>query len=373
MMAVVVSCTEGAQTPQPAESSASEPPHGEPDVSWAETIDGLKVQQPKVRKRLPGSNLPIEVPRSGDALPDLLDDLPGRAVMTSYSPPRCVVDRGESSYVLFYGVDGEWRRLIISDLGISAVSEEYSCDVRGSGALSPNGRLWAMPAESSLVVLNLKTGRVESRPLAKGGQVFIWSPSGQQLAIYEEGMKLASLWTFPLRKLTNLPSVFEYDTLPVLLQQGGYVIGHEPDRLRRGADDTMRLDFFSLRGYPLRKTFVPIPPGEDCNLASSIADKVVLSCRSKNEERFQLYVLSLSDWRAMASLVLPSRQGLYPGGPWLDSRAWLLETGIDVTVWRPKAQVVASMVDLPPESVPYFSGGFSLAGDLVFSRAKRGG
>ena len=109
---------------------------------------------PRLRTRFPSS-----VPARVDALPSLLSDPPGRALV-SYHPRESFDDPAgwASETLLFYGRDGRWRSLRMDELGLPAEAWP-SHDTYGAGSLSPDGRWWAGRSSAGVVLLDLSTGQ----------------------------------------------------------------------------------------------------------------------------------------------------------------------------------------------------------------------
>lgn len=111
------------------------------------------------------SGMPEKIPPMDAELPSLLDDLPGRAVLV-VNPKITTLNIWVESWsdldLLFYGIDGRWRRLSLDDLQLPE-SLIYS-DTYGSGQLSSDGRWWSGPSSAGTVTLNLATGQVDTVP-----------------------------------------------------------------------------------------------------------------------------------------------------------------------------------------------------------------
>jgi len=92
------------------------------------------------------SNLPkrIEFPPSG-RVTSLLADPPGRVVVqvVRYLPFERVTG-WHDQLTYFYGADGRWRSLLMSELGLDATTWAGP-DSGWAGDLSPDGRYWAFP------------------------------------------------------------------------------------------------------------------------------------------------------------------------------------------------------------------------------------
>ncbi len=98
------------------------------------------------RHPLLDSNLPkrMEFPPSG-RMTSLLADPPGRAVVQVLRwLPYDRVTGWHDQVTYFYGADGRWRSLVMSELGLDPTTWAGP-DTTWSGSLSPNGRYWAFP------------------------------------------------------------------------------------------------------------------------------------------------------------------------------------------------------------------------------------
>jgi hypothetical protein len=92
------------------------------------------------------SNLPkrVEFPPSG-GVTSLLTDPPGRAVVqVRLWEPYDRVTGWHDQVTYFYGTDGRWRSLLMSDLGLDA-TKWAGPDTGWAGSLSPDGRYWVFP------------------------------------------------------------------------------------------------------------------------------------------------------------------------------------------------------------------------------------
>jgi len=132
--------------------------------------------------------MPDTIPPMDAELPSLLDDLPGRAVLVvnpKITTLNIWVDSWSELDLLFYGVDGHWRRLSLDDLRLPE-SLIYS-DTYGSGELSSDGRWWSGPTDEGIVAVNLATGAVHTLRLSPGtwirGQHAILSSRGYQIMV----------------------------------------------------------------------------------------------------------------------------------------------------------------------------------------------
>ena len=164
--------------------------------------------------------MPRTIPRRNAVLPSLLDDLPGRALLV-INPAITTFDAPVRSWseleLLFFGVDGRWRRLGMEALGLSP-SLIYS-DTFGAGKLSTNGRWWAGPTRDGMVVLNLASGMTRIVPTEGSVGSAVWVPGRN--SILTNGSEV----TVPGGVVTHVPyssiSVgFEPDGTPLSLERG---------------------------------------------------------------------------------------------------------------------------------------------------------
>ena len=130
--------------------------------------------------------LPERMPTGLESMPSLLDDPPGRALM-SYRPVESLDDpRGwaaETIYVL--GADGGWRRLAMADLGLAEAGWPGP-DMYGAGQVSPDGRWWASHVGPNVLLLDLRTGEHRLAHLGDDRSVrFVrWLPGSRALQAF---------------------------------------------------------------------------------------------------------------------------------------------------------------------------------------------
>lgn len=170
-------------TPDPGDTE--EPgPIDRPTDSGRSDLDPLTAPMRVSGLRWAHTNVPRTVPEPDQALPSLLDDPPGRALVVSYVP-RPSIDFGFSDEAVeFYGTDGRWRRLDLGDLDLPEDGWR-SGDTYGAGALSPNGRWWAGPMHDGMFLVDLRNGSATVRRVAgQGGHAsFVWSPDSDELVL----------------------------------------------------------------------------------------------------------------------------------------------------------------------------------------------
>ncbi len=106
-----------------------------------------------------GPDLPRRPPPAAAALVSLLSD-PAPARLALRTAERFTDTPGwAGERILFLGVDGRWRELVMSDLGLQEAGWP-GVDTYGAGALSPDGRMWAAHTNAGVVLVDLVTGGV---------------------------------------------------------------------------------------------------------------------------------------------------------------------------------------------------------------------
>lgn len=132
------------------EVSGTDPPAGTSAPTKGKGLDPALVQtfdlSVDARHPMLASNLPkrIEFPPLG-RVTSLLADPPGRAfVQTFRYLPFERVTGWHDQLTYFYGADGRWRSLLMSELGLDATTWAGP-DSGWAGDLSPDGRYWAFP------------------------------------------------------------------------------------------------------------------------------------------------------------------------------------------------------------------------------------
>jgi hypothetical protein len=147
---------------EPDEQSAPTPPPSStsPSATAPQRDTVVRTRLPADLSALPWADvgLPARMPTGQESMPWLLDDPPGRAVM-SYRPVESWDDpRGWASETIYIlGTDGSWRRLAMAGLGLA---EEWwpGPDTYGAGQVSPDGRWWASHVGPHVLLLDLRTG-----------------------------------------------------------------------------------------------------------------------------------------------------------------------------------------------------------------------
>ena len=172
------------------------------------------------RARWARGNVPRSVPEEDTPLVSLLEDPPGRALVTSYLPrPSTAVEGIDSEAIEFFGVDGRWRRLALADLDLPD-DVWLGGDTYGAGALSPDGRWWAGPMIGGMFLVDLSDGGTTVRqvPGAHGHASFEWSPDSDELVLTLFGRSTRA--AVPDLRLRPFPRPTVY---PRLLADGGWV------------------------------------------------------------------------------------------------------------------------------------------------------
>lgn len=204
-----------------------------------------------------GYRLPRRPPPPADKVPRLLDDLPGRAVMTYYAEPSHLAGFAGSPYptawdretIYFLGDDLRWRVLPMTDLGL-ADSAWYGTDNYGAGSLSPDGRWWGTTSMNGSVVLDLRTGRVHRArvprvgPDATGaGVIYSWTSDSSRVHVEDTGTG-PGVWI-------EAPEFDRAAPAPerAIPHASGYAESHnQPGRLPYQADPPLTFRFFDDSG-----------------------------------------------------------------------------------------------------------------------------
>ena len=190
-----------ACTPQQAPSTRADPQPSPPTVTSSDPDPDPErgadagVRPSPVVEHLPtrwstipfaDNELPRRAPSDTDSLPRLLGDpTPARLV---YHPTERLTDAAgwASERLLFLGVDGRWRSLDMSDLGLP---EEWwpGADTYGPGALAADGRTWAAHTDAGVVLVDLLDGTVrhvdfpQSHPMVRH---VTWVPGTSVVSAY---------------------------------------------------------------------------------------------------------------------------------------------------------------------------------------------
>lgn len=345
-------CT-GGDTATP--SANPESPEQAPDPPSAAPLD-IQVQ------RLRASAIP-SLPRLAAAVPGrvpvptaiaqpLLSNLPGSALMT-YHPPENFRDQsgwlGED--ILFYGADGEWRRLPMADLGLPA-SAWPGPDTFGAGELSPDGRWWTADSGAGAIIVNLSTGRVQlvdlSRPFMTTAT---WLPDSQSFVVraFGGGNRERSL-EVNVRNGSLTPTPydhsdvgFEPDGTPISLErtEGGVqlVEWNGQDKVSRGAlTPTLTLAEAAVGAWstPTNATFFASHHGRTATTDIVTADLGT---------------------RTVGARLAFSRQGylVHSVEGWLDPKTLLIKTADHLIAWRPDVGRLYRVTDFVPAGANSYS------------------
>ena len=183
--------------------------------------------------------LPARMPTASESLPSLLDDPPGRAVM-SYRPVESFDDpqgwSGEAFYVL--GTDGGWRRLAMADLDLP---EDWwpGHDMYGAGQVSPDGRWWAAYAGPNVLLMNLRTSEHRLVDLGTDRSVrFVrWLPDSRALQAFSNRASEAhGVSSTHLVRVSGNVRVSPYGPLAVAFEPDGTAVKFTAHHRLRWAD-----------------------------------------------------------------------------------------------------------------------------------------
>lgn len=138
-------------------------------------------------------------------MPNLLDDLPGKAIATVYgeiddlsgrAPRRTYRNPWAREAVYFFGDDGRWRVLHMEDLGLPKAGWQGS-DNYSAGELSPDGRWWATNSLRGSVVMNLQTGDLRRGPADQTAIGYQWTGDSKRVHITNQGVGAGQWETAP--------------------------------------------------------------------------------------------------------------------------------------------------------------------------------
>ena len=190
-------------TVEPAESVAQDAPSATPQHMATWSLDGVRVDRTPRNLAYAPSDLPRRFPPDDAALPDLLADPPGRAVL-AYHPREFFEPGGwATERIFFLGTDGEWRSLAMTDLGLPE-SAWPGLDTYGAGALSYDGRIWAGRTNFGVVLVDLSSGQAKSVATPGVHTSFLaWRPDGQRLDMVRRGDEDRSFRTWSLNPRTG--------------------------------------------------------------------------------------------------------------------------------------------------------------------------
>lgn len=172
--------TDSGGPPQPSEPTTTSNDH---DVA----LPAL-ARLPRQWRTVPfgGLDLPRRPPPEAAALASLLDD-PTPARLALRTNERFTDTPGwAGERILFLGVDGRWRDLVMSDLGLQD-ADWPGVDTYGAGALSSDGATWAAHTNAGVVFVDLATGSVRHVPFPRRSaevRYVAWIPGTRVVSAY---------------------------------------------------------------------------------------------------------------------------------------------------------------------------------------------
>jgi len=100
--------------------------------------------------------------------------------------PWTELDGWQAEVIHFHGVNGRWRALDMADLGLPEEWWQGNGDTYGPGALSPDGRWWALQSGAGALVLEIATGEIRLLRVPGGRSVTdaIWAPNSLTFTVY---------------------------------------------------------------------------------------------------------------------------------------------------------------------------------------------
>lgn len=274
------------------------------------------------------------VPASVRALPSLLDDPPGRALMSYHAPESLVVAGGwASETLLFVGSDGDWRRLRLDELGLP--EDRYpASEAYGAGALSPDGRWWLGRAYPGSVLLDLETGEAEL--LDTGAGFSAWLPDSSGFLL-QAGRGSA---TYTIRTGSTVRAPY-----------AAWQVGVDPDLQQvslRAADGG--LEVLEWHGStPEVRGLVPMEQhvGDERAFGPHVTERRAAFVNGTPED-YEIAVVDTERLRQTRALRLDNDDftvRLIAG--WLDRDTLLLEGRQGLLAWRPDERSVSRVVDVP--------------------------
>lgn len=322
---LLAGCTGDERRPAVAPEARATP---EAPAIVVQTLPSDLASLPRLR-----TALPRRVPADASSLPALMSDPPGRATMV-YHPAEMWPEPGEgwvSETLLFHGVDGRWRRLRMDELGLSDASWPGP-DTYGAGSLSPDGRRWAGQSRDGVILLDLRTGDVETVDMGSRWTASVeWRDDSRSLVVGHGGNgQRAEVVQLPSRRRTALP--YEYWQADFAPDGTAYSLKSAD----RGSAEVV-----SWRGdRPVSLGVVSLPglrSWEGGMIGPDVIDGHLLAFVQRAPYRIvDLVVISTKDLQVEARLHLSPPQVLtYRAAEWLDPETVLLETGRGLIAWRP--------------------------------------
>lgn len=351
---LVSSCTGNDTGPESDDAPSNKPSTTEPSHSDSPTRTVVRSSLAGVDTadlpRLPASatGMPRTIPRIDAPLPSLLDDLPGRAAVV-INPEITTLNSRVQSWsefnLLFFGVDGRWRRLNMGDLGLPE-SALYT-DTVGSGELSADGRWWAGPVDRGIVALNLATGETHLVAIPDGLGAPTWVPGRDVL-------------------LTNGVQTTVPDGVQTDVPYSSGSVGHEPDgtplSLERGADgEAVLIEWRGSTRHPRTTVMGVSAPRHQIN---SGATRRVIAANQLSPvypTRGQFAVTQSRGRDGLVVVVADSKTGehvaelswtrrdveLFYDDTWLDEKTLLVATAPHFVAWRPATGKLFRVTDAP--------------------------
>ena len=349
-------------------SSTPAGPTSTPPQTWDDALgDVSPLTMPKTLSELPvQTNLPASVPDPSADLPSLLDDPPGRVLMTWYPAPAsgCDVSGWATETIYFYGQDGQWRRLNMVDLGLPK-STWPGCASNGPGSLSPDGKWWTVGAKGLFVLLDLETGDLVTKKsrMSWGGT---WTQDSHQVIKFGD-RKGAALWEVSGIYVRDMPGMEGPGSGPLSLPGGGFIASDPPAKGDDPDGSSITLRYYTPNYDLVRTRTVPAPPAYECSLEGVEGDRVGMLCLVEPSKPHMLYVLDEASWRVEAALAVPPGASAIPAH-WLNPDLWSLWDAEGVGMWQIDQGKVGSVLPLPDEvkSAKWYTfNQFGFAGDLV--------
>lgn len=335
---LLTGCSSGGQTERdPGPPAAA----GVAPLVAVQTMPVDIASLPRLRTALPRS-----LPSDASALPDLMDDPPGRATMV-YHPPEMIVDEPvdgwASETLIFYGVDGRWRRMRMDELGLPDAIWPGS-DTYGAGSLSPDGRRWVGKSRAGVIVVDLATGHADLIDLGTDWTAWVeWRDDSRTIVVGHRNARFRTdLIELSSRQRTALPftywsASFAPDGTAYSLRSAG-----------RG-----RVELVAWHGdVPTSVGEVDIPGlrrwtggmyGPDLT-----EDRFLVGVQKRPYRTIDLVVVGIDDLQAEARLHLAAKQrSRYVDAEWLDPETVLLEAKSGLVAWRPSDGTFLRVTALP--------------------------
>jgi hypothetical protein len=324
LLVLVAGCTADGGRPGAAPDAATEPT----PALVVQRLPADLASLPRLRTALPRG-----VPTDASSLPRLLGDRPGR-VTAVYHPPEHwpePIEGWMSETLLFHGIDGQWRRLRMDELGLAEESWP-GADTYGAGSLSPDGRWWAGKSRAGVILLDLRTARVETIDMGSRWTASVeWRDDSRSLVVgHGRNGRRAELVQLPSRRRTVLP--YEYWQAEFAPDGTAYSLK---------AADRGSAELISWKGVrPVSLGDVSLPglrSWEGGMIGPDVVDGRLLAFVQRAPYRIiDLVVISTADLQVEARLHLSPPQVLTSRAvEWLDRDTVLLKTGPGLIAWRP--------------------------------------